>query len=162
MAEYAKQTSVSPEKSRAEIERTLARWGASSFAYMTEPGRAAIAFIANGKQVRFVLPLPTDPNEFMRTEGKAHRVRTHAQRQAALEQAIRQKWRALALSIKAKLEAVESGIVTFEEEFLAHFVLPSGETVGQRLAPEIKTLGQRELPALMPGAGDDGGTVLDG
>jgi hypothetical protein len=35
------------------------------------------------------------------------------------------RWRALLLMIKAKVEAVESGVVTFEDEWLAHFVLPS-------------------------------------
>ncbi|WP_260842520.1 hypothetical protein [Paenarthrobacter nicotinovorans] len=45
------------------------------------------------------------------------------------EQAVRQSWRALALVVKAKLEAVEAGIVGFEEEFFAHLVLPNGKTV---------------------------------
>jgi hypothetical protein len=44
----------------------------------------------------------------------------------AWKQAYHQRWRALALAIKA----VESGIATFEEEFLAHIALPNGSTVG--------------------------------
>ena len=46
----------------------------------------------------------------------------------------RQRWRALNLAIKAKLEAVESGIVTFDQEFLAHIVGPSGQTVKPLIA----------------------------
>lgn len=53
------------------------------------------------------------------------------------EKACRQRWRALALCIKAKLEAVECGITTFESEFLAHIVLPSGETMADRALPYI-------------------------
>ena len=41
-------------------------------------------------------------------------------------QACRQRWRALLLIIRAKLEAVESGITTLESEFLANIVLPDG------------------------------------
>ena len=42
----------------------------------------------------------------------------------AHEQERRRLWRALLLNIKAKLEAVESGISVFDEEFMAHIVLP--------------------------------------
>ena len=53
--------------------------------------------------------------------------------------------------IKAKLEAVESGIVTFEQEFLAHLVLPDGATVGDRVLPELEnTLNGAEMPKLLP------------
>jgi hypothetical protein len=40
--------------------------------------------------------------------------------------------------VKAKLEAVESGIVTFEDEFLAQTVLPDNRTVGESVAEPIK------------------------
>lgn len=41
------------------------------------------------------------------------------------------------LVVKGKLEAVESEIVTFEEEFLAHLVLPNGQTVGSEVRPMV-------------------------
>ena len=40
---------------------------------------------------------------------------------------------------KAKLEAVESGIATFEEEFMAHIVMPNGKTVGEMALPLIES-----------------------
>jgi hypothetical protein len=43
----------------------------------------------------------------------------------------------LALVIKAKLEAVDSGITTFEDEFLAHIVMPDGQTVASHIKPGI-------------------------
>ncbi len=55
----------------------------------------------------------------------------------AWEQACRQRWRALVLVVKAKLEAVETGITTFEQEFMAHIVLPDGKTVGERVRGAI-------------------------
>ena len=51
------------------------------------------------------------------------------------EEACRQRCRALLLIIRAKLEAVESGITTLEIEFLANILLPDGGTVGQWLSP---------------------------
>jgi hypothetical protein len=63
--------------------------------------------------------------------------RSTAQAEAAWEQATRQRWRALALVIKAKLEAVDSGITEFEDEFLAHILLPNGTTVGEHVRPGI-------------------------
>ncbi|MEL6908489.1 MAG: hypothetical protein AAFP22_23970, partial [Planctomycetota bacterium] len=65
------------------------------------------------------------------------RVRSDAARMKAWEQAQRQRWRALLLVVQAKLEAVECGISTFEQEFLAHIVLPNGSTVDEVLAPRI-------------------------
>jgi hypothetical protein len=39
---YAAQTSVSVEKSRAEIERTLVRYGATKYAFFSEQTRPAL------------------------------------------------------------------------------------------------------------------------
>lgn len=45
----------------------------------------------------------------------------------------------LLLVIRAKLEAVESGISVFEDEFLANVVMPDGRTVSQHSRPMIAT-----------------------
>lgn len=58
MAQYAKNTNVSSEMSRLEIEKILIKYGASNFAYATAQGQALIAFTMYGRQVRFLLPLP--------------------------------------------------------------------------------------------------------
>lgn len=132
---YASTTSVPSERSRNEIESTLSRYGASAFMYGWDPNQAIIQFSAEGRHIRFVLPLP-DRADFQRTPERGLQ-RTAAQVEAAYEQAVRQRWRALLLIVKAKLEAVESGITEFEDEFLAHIVLPSGETAGVWLRPQI-------------------------
>ena len=137
MAKFATNTSVSTERSRAEIETVLRRYGASHFGYASAPDKAVIGFQANDRRVKFVLPMP-DPNarEFTHTEAR-HVSRDQKAAYAEWEKACRQRWRALALCIKAKLEAVECGITTFESEFLAHIVLPNGETVADRALPYI-------------------------
>lgn len=135
MARYAEHTEVGADRSRAEIERTLQRYGASAFAYGWEDGRAMISFRASGRYVRFELPMP-DREEFSRTPGRGQR-RSDTSIDKAFDQAVRQRWRALSLVIKAKLEAVDTGITTFEQEFLAHTLLPDGQTVGSWIIPQV-------------------------
>jgi hypothetical protein len=174
MTKYAERTSVAPEKSRAEIERTLSRYGASAFGYGWQDegehraARAVVTFVADNRHVKFGLPLPrrdSDEIQFShRTGGRYQwRQRTEIQQEEAYQQAVRQRWRALALCIKAKLEAVAAGIVTFEEEFLAHMVLPSGETVAEWFAPQLESAYETgQMPAsliLALPAGDD--NVID-
>ena len=80
MAKYAATTSVTSEKSRAEIERTLSKYGATSFAYGWEETRSVIGFRIENRQVRFVLPLPDrHSREFTHTPeraGSVGRIRT--------------------------------------------------------------------------------------
>ncbi len=150
MSRYAENTSVSVENSRGEIERTLQRYGADSFAYGWEAGRAVVQFVTQDRHIRFVLPLP-DKNDqaYTHTPGKGL-VRTEADAYKAWEQACRQRWRALALAIKAKLEAAEAGITTFEDEFMAHIVLPDGSTFGAWARPQIaKVYASGEMPSLL-------------
>jgi hypothetical protein len=91
-----------------------------------------------GRQIRFNLPLPGKvENTFWVDKRCSWKRRPAEQAERAWEQACRQRWRALLLCIKAKLEAVECEITTFEEEFMAHIVLPGGGTVGQHVLPQI-------------------------
>lgn len=152
MTRYAENTSVSSESSRGEIERTLTRYGASSFMYGWDQEASIVGFVANGRQVRFKLPMPDrNAKEFTHTPTKNIK-RNPAQVVLAYEQAVKQRWRALALVIKAKLEAVETGIVTFEQEFAMHMMLPSGQTVGEWVIPQIAEVYENGQPlALLPG-----------
>lgn len=152
MARYAERTEVATDKSRAEIERTLTRYGADGFIYGWEGNRAMIAFRMNGRRVQFELPLPDKHSqEFQRTPAKGL-LRTPEQAAAAWEQACRQRWRALALYVKATLEAVEAGIVTFEDAFIAWTMLPGGASVSTWLQPQIEqAYSTGKMPPLLPG-----------
>ena len=157
MSTYAAKTTVSSEQSRSEIERTLTRYGATSFAYGGYLGGPVVMFEAMARRIKFVLPLPDPQDEqfthyYRGREFKTKHPRTASAAQEQYEQAIRQRWRALALVIKAKLEAVEAGITSFEDEFLAHTMLPDGSTVGQWARPQIAQVYESNaMPALMPG-----------
>ena len=134
MAQYAKNTTVSSELSRLEIEKVLIRYGADNFAYASANGMALIGFTMHERQVKFILPLPKR-EEFRLTP--TGRERTENSQFEAWEQACRQRWRALKLVIQAKLEAVECGISVFEDEFMSNIVLPGGQTVGEFMRPQI-------------------------
>lgn len=114
-------------RSRAEVENLVLRYGADQFgsAIDHEGQRAMVQFRIASWLVRFVLPLDVKS-----------------------EQQARQRWRALVLIIKAKLEAVETGITTVEEEFLPHIVTPRGDTFGQWAVPQLREMKKSgQLPA---------------
>lgn len=151
MSKYAENTGVSAEASRGEIERTLQRYGATGFMYGWQGAAALVAFEMQQRRVKFVLPLPDrNAKEFRFTPGRGL-ARSEQQAYAAWEQACRQRWRALALVIKAKLEAVETGITCFEDEFLAHIVLPDGATVSEFIRPQLAIAYEHgSMPAMLP------------
>lgn len=131
---YADKTRVPIDVSKKEIESTLTRYGASSFGYFSEPGKAIIVFEAKDRRLRFDLPLPTGGSDKDAKEA-------------------RRRWRAFLLCIKAKLESVASEIETFEEAFLAHVVLGDGLTVYQHTRDRIAVAYQSgEIKALLPPA----------
>lgn len=160
MSAYATKTDVSVEKSRAEVETILKRYGATAFAYFSDEQGAAIMFEAQGRRVKFVLPLPNPRDREFTRSHNGTRIRTPESAQTAWEQACRVRWRALVLIIKAKLEAVESGIVSFADEFLSATMLPSGETFAEWAGPRVDDimagrpleLPEGDMPALMPGS----------
>jgi hypothetical protein len=110
MSRFAAATKVSVEQTRTEVERTLTRYGAHAFAYLTKQGQAIIAFEADERRIKITIPLPVGDD-------------------VKVKQQQRQRWRALLLVIKAKLESVESGIETLEEAFYANIVLQDGCTI---------------------------------
>src|SRR5258705_7876642 len=93
---YVARTTVRVDRTKAEIERTLTRYGADRFAYFVEPKGAVIMFEAHGRRVRFNLPLQEGK------DAKAERLR-------------KQRWRAVLLCFNAKPGSVASQNQTFSE-----------------------------------------------
>ena len=151
MSRFAEQTTVSSHKSREEIEKILARYGADQFMYGADVNKAAVAFRMCERNVKFIIPLPSrSERRFTHTPSRGN-ARSPSQAEQAYEQAVRQRWRALALVIKAKLEAVESGITEFEDEFMAHIMLPDGSTMGAWARPQIEQAYETGvMPSLLP------------
>lgn len=132
---YAQGTKVAVERSRAEIERLITKYGATEFSSGWMNEQAAIQFRANGRQVRFVLDLPN--REWAKDLLMGKKRGRYFSREYIPTTALvplvdaehRRRWRCLLLAIKAKLEVVHSGIASFDEEFLAHVVMDDGKTI---------------------------------
>ena len=152
MSRYANKTSVSVARSRAEIEDTVIRYGASKFVsgLDTDLGEALVGFQVKSVQVRLLLSLPKLA-DFVTTDAGRRRSGGKPAIAKAHEQGCRSAWRAFLLVIRAKFEAVESGITTFEESFLAHIVVPGGLTVGETIIPSLGEYSAEQLPKLLPG-----------
>lgn len=148
---YAEKTTVSVTKTKADIEDLIIRYGADQFISGFKENLAVIGFTMANRQIKFLLPLPDKTDKiFWYTAGRGQK-RSDDAAYAAWEQACRSKWRALYLIIKAKLEAVESGISTVEREFLYEIVLPDGRTAGEWMLPQInEAYLTGEMPPLLP------------
>jgi hypothetical protein len=145
---YAQGTSVAVDRSRGELERILARYGATGFAYGWDGDTHVLTFRAHGRIIRFALTVPPMADFVFTPTGQ----RRHSQEKvrSAHEQEVRRRW--LVLVVKAKLEAVTTGITSFEDEFLAHMVLPNGTTVGDFMGPQLVDVYEHgQMPALLPG-----------
>lgn len=149
MRRFAANTTVPVEQSKAEIEGAVSRYGATAYQSGWKPGAAMIAFRIEDMDIQFQLPIP-DPtaDEFkfrwVKVGGtKRRKALTENQSAEAHRQEVRRRWRALALVVKAKLEAVETHISTIEREFMAFVVVPGtdrtlGDWLMDRVLPEIK------------------------
>lgn len=139
ISQYAKTTRVPVKRSKQEIEKILTRYGVDDFFYGSSAKRGGgIGFTHKGRIIKIGVPLP-DKNDYS-TEQK-------------WGQEYRRRWRVLLLALKAKLELVDAGLVSFEDEFLAQTCLPDGRTVSQYYQPLIdEAVKEGKMPkALLPG-----------
>lgn len=129
---FAENTTVPIEKSIAEITTMVRKAGAESIGQFQEPDKLVIFFALADRRIKFTIPLATKyDGALVARNGKI------IDPKAKIEQANRQKARALRLVVQAKLESVESGVETFEQAFLANIVLDGGQTVYERVAEPI-------------------------
>lgn len=113
---YGAGTRVEVHRSRHELERVLSKYGAHEVLVVEADANAAIQFALHGRYVQLALPLP-DPQDARFTYTPSGKVRTAAARERAYDQALREHWRSLIVAVRGKLQSVESGISTFEQEF---------------------------------------------
>jgi hypothetical protein len=109
---------VPVDRTKIEIESMLTDYGASHFAYFSDPRGAMVIFEAQGWRLRFNVPLESGASP------KAVRSRN-------------QRWREFLHCIRAKLDSVTTGIESFAEAFLAHVVMPDDRTVYEHVASRL-------------------------
>lgn len=130
---YAVDTKVPVTRTKVEIEELCAKHGASAFGVFSDQASAFVTFDVRSTRVMFKLPTPAD----------------------ASSQELRSRWRGLLLCIKAKFEAVNRGVETFEEAFLSHVLAPDGRTFADHMGPKMKEIakGSIEAPLMLTGPG---------
>jgi hypothetical protein len=140
---YAVDTKVPVTQTQNEIKQLLSKHNADGFAMGESQKIGMVMFQMKNRQIKITLPLPV---EGVTKDNKSKQL-LNANKIKQLE---RSRWRALLLTIKAKLEAVEIGISTFEDEFLAHVILPDGATVGKFMQTQLEeTYKTGKMPPLL-------------
>ncbi|OJY68662.1 MAG: hypothetical protein BGP16_05345 [Sphingobium sp. 66-54] len=151
---FAATTDVPVSKMRFEIEALVEKYGAGQFMSAYDADRGFIGFTMKDRQVRFAMTLPNPGDkEFTHFQDRYgyEKRRTDESARKQWEQACRSRWRALLLVIKAKLEAVEVGISTFDTEFMANIVMPDGSLIGDHVVPRIaQAYKTGTMPPLLP------------
>ncbi len=156
---FAKNTNVQISKSKTELEALLIRYKASQRVFGTDDttGSAFVVFTLgadeNARQVRLKIPLPP-LSAFatkMRKGASFSRTQTPQQQAKAWDQACRERWRAIVLVTKAKLELIQMGASTVEREFLADIRMTNGKTVGEQLEKLLADSNRNGPPPLLLG-----------
>lgn len=133
---YAERTRVSESKSRADIEAELRRHDCDQIAVFTEATQVCFGFVKENRMYRFGIELPVAGV-------------------AGANQERRRLLRTMFLYIKGRLNAVEDGLKTFEDEFLPNAVLADGHTVIEHAREQYAAItagGDRPTRLLLPGA----------
>lgn len=136
MAKYAKNTKVTASRSKVQVQELLVNYGIDEFFFGTSPRGEGVGFKYDGKVYKHNVPMP-NRNDF-RNETQHN-------------QAIRQRWRIFYMSLKMKLEEVQDGGISFEDQFLSMMTLPDGSTVADfmKLPENVEKLNEAEMPKLL-------------
>lgn len=135
MPTYAKSTTVSVAKTKVQIQSLFEKWGIEEFFFGSSPRGEGVGFKYSERLYKHNVPQPNRGNMTDRQ----------------YEQALRQRWRIFYMSLKMKLEEIDSEGMTFEDQFLAMMCLPDGSTVADfmRLDENIARLSAAEMPKLL-------------
>lgn len=147
-------TEVSPERSRAQIEKMLYEYGAEGVNITTKAdGTGVLRFLMEipkeGGQTKKLMVEITPPILSKRVKVWDDKLSRTVERDVIHTGAA---WRLTFYYLKAKLESIVSGLVDFEHEFLADTVIQDDMgrqvTVAKVLIPLLeKTGGQLSLPS---------------
>lgn len=153
MPRFAKETSVSRNKTKDEIEKLLMSYGARTI-FMNDTNEQNVLFVAwkiEGKSYKFELPLPApDDKQFTHYESRSGR-RSKEKAHALWEGAIRQYWRIGKNYIYMLMEMMEACGMEFHEAFAPLLALHNGSNVWMTAATNAKEISHSgSLMALMP------------
>ena len=143
---FAQDTTVPIAKSRGEIDSLLRAWGCGQIQWSDdyERGRVRLQFVWQRQEraylARFDLQLPSDADLRSRAKDGRSQKFSEPKYRKLMEGNGRREHRALALFIKAALNAVEDGIISPEQVFLPYLVGRDGRTLAEAAIPRLPQL----------------------
>jgi hypothetical protein len=139
--QYAKKTKINANKTKLDIETVLIKYGVTEgFSYTRNGNTNYIAFKHQGRSISFSFKLPDLKNREYTHTTKYDVKRSPEKAYESWEQDCRAYWRALYLFIKATLEAIEIGIIEFDQAFLPYFLTKEGKTISEIIMPKFPQL----------------------
>lgn len=132
--------STSGRSAMDDIRKTIQAFGCSKFAPMEDfhAGTVTIQFEFHGRMVQVTASAKGYASAWLRENPHTSRMRSslieHQRR--ALEKGQIAVWSILRDWIKGQLTAVETGILSFDAAFLGQILLPTGETVHDRISSQ--------------------------
>jgi len=151
MKHYASGTCVGEDRSRAELQFLLEKFGADQFGYVSDRSTSTAKIMFRYRCASFVfrLPLARPDDKAVRFTPNG-RLRVSGQVDKLIRDENRRRWRSLCLAIKAMLVGVQDGIFNFAEIFMPYMVWGDGRTTAETLLPVAESClkGGAALPAL--------------
>lgn len=124
-------SATSGDKAMAEIQKILHKFGCNKFGTMTdwEAGTLIVQFEWKGQRVTFPANFKGYAAAYLKEKPYTSRMHcTKAEHEAkALEIGSIAVFSILRDWIKAQVTAVETGLISFDEVFMAHVMLPNGQ-----------------------------------
>jgi len=136
VSNYAKGTSVSIDRSMAQLRVMLQKEKAEGLAIAESGDVAMVQFIFEGKGYKFFIHYPSERDDKIRFTSSG-KIRTTAQIDLEVKKEKQRLWRAMCLYIKAALEAHANGIVDLKRSMMGNLMLPNGDTMYDRLDRDI-------------------------
>jgi len=132
---YAEGTTVSVDRSIAELKRTCEKYGATNFGFLQGDASTAVFFKYEGRLYRLDLHFQSSAKACNQAEEKK------------LKAEERRKWRVLILTIKAMFESIENDVLAAPILLQPFTVLPDNTVLGERISATIE---QAYLTGNMP------------
>lgn len=149
LEDFAKNTKVSIDNSRQELDRLLRRAGATKTMIGWDKKKAYVAFVIDGLPIKQQVTMPGQ-EQFAQTD--TGRERTKEAQFKMWEQACRQRMREFVHLLKAKLIAVAIGVRDLDQEFFGDICLPEGQTVYELQKEGLnQAMSDGKLTAFLPG-----------
>lgn len=139
---YAKGTTVPKERTAGEIIAQLRSSGAVQTMFFDGDGGMGIAWSAEDATYQIRVPKPAPKKDrYGKTEPASATAKEEDRR-----------WRAMFLYVKAKLVAIDEGLVEYRQAFMAEIVTGDGQTLYDTMKGQIAS-GKIPKSLPMPGGG---------